>query len=365
MVVDIASGENYRQIHFQLERAIAEKQRELQATIAERNAAARLEAKRRSALESINSQLAGVDLYPYDAYEGVYLDGKALDRGLLELDGGIIRFSGWRGMTEIPLQDVKAIQVGTSKLHRYAGTFLLDQLLPGEGLPAESILLFIQGSADATPRLAVIASLQDAGLLYEKMRQYQLNIETVTAHRTELLFQREGILATISRTQDALQRSQSRITSLQAEIDRLRHRQESLQSQHRSLSDLYQNSVAITQFLESLTGFEVMGLTEKLFRTLGYQVTRIEDSAEEGLNLELIKHGRLAAVQCDPWNGAIGSNVVSSLYGAMKHIGASEGHLVTLGNISLSARDWAVGKPISFIQKAQIVYLVQQYKLLT
>ncbi|MSP12108.1 MAG: hypothetical protein EXR62_04020 [Chloroflexi bacterium] len=365
MIVDIASGENYRQVHFQLERAIAEKQRELQATIAERNAASRFEAKRRSLLEAISSQLAGVDLYPYDAYEGVYLNGKTLDRGLLELDGGIVRFSGWRGMTEISLQDVKAIQLGASRLHRYAGTFLLDQLLPGGGALAESILLIIQGSSDTTPRLAVIAGLQDAGLLHEKIRQYQLNIETVSAKRSELLFQREGALAIISRTQDAMQRSQSRIAALEAEIGRLRQRQESLQRQHRPLTDLYQNTLAITQILESLTGFEVMGLTEKLFRTLGYQVTRIEDSAEEGINLELTKRGRLAAVQCDPWNGAIGSNVVSSFYGAMKHIGASEGHLVTLGNISLGARDWASGKPISFIQKAQIVYLVQQYKLLT
>jgi hypothetical protein len=65
------------------------------------------------------------------------------------------------------------------------------------------------------------------------------------------------------------------------------------------------------------------------------------------VDLALTKPGERVVFQCKHHPlSTIGEPVLRDLFGAMHHLGADAGFLVTTGQVSKAARKWAVGKPI-------------------
>jgi hypothetical protein len=85
------------------------------------------------------------------------------------------------------------------------------------------------------------------------------------------------------------------------------------------------------------------------FRELGYDVQVTQFQGDHGVDLVLTRRGEKVVVQCKhhPMS-TIGEPVLRDLHGAMHHLGADAGFLVTTGQISKAAREWAVGKPLQF-----------------
>lgn len=98
----------------------------------------------------------------------------------------------------------------------------------------------------------------------------------------------------------------------------------------------------------------------KLYRLKGYQVDHRGRSGDHGVDLELTGEGyKRAIVQCKRYRGTVGEDVVRDLYGTLLHERVSRAFLVTTGDISSAAYNWAEGKPITLIDGMTLVSVAQ------
>jgi len=93
--------------------------------------------------------------------KAVYLNGEALDRGVLCLTSHSLRFSGWQGRIVIPVRDILEVRLGTSVLPRHAGIPLVGRIWPGKPRYAESLLLTVRVGSAVGPRVATVADLRN------------------------------------------------------------------------------------------------------------------------------------------------------------------------------------------------------------
>ncbi len=101
-------------------------------------------------------------------------------------------------------------------------------------------------------------------------------------------------------------------------------------------------------------------VAQRIFARQGYAVVNTPDVKDGGIDIILTDvQGATAVVQCKRYRGTVGEEVVRDLYGTMLHSGATQGFLVTTGNISLAARRWAVGKPLELIDGTRLVELAR------
>ncbi|HSH03589.1 MAG TPA: restriction endonuclease [Anaerolineae bacterium] len=101
--------------------------------------------------------------------------------------------------------------------------------------------------------------------------------------------------------------------------------------------------------------------TAKLFRQNGHKVTLRGRSGDAGVDLELVSPlGKRAIVQCKRYQNTVGPDVVRELYGTLIHEAAAHAFLVTTADISDAAREWAADKPITLIDGATIVDIVNR-----
>lgn len=98
-----------------------------------------------------------------------------------------------------------------------------------------------------------------------------------------------------------------------------------------------------------------------LFEARGYRVRLRGRSGDQGVDIELAApDGRRAIVQCKRYRGSVGPDVVRELFGTMLHELATHAFLVTTGDLTNAARDWAANKPMTLIDGAQLVRLQEQ-----
>jgi hypothetical protein len=87
-----------------------------------------------------------------------------------------------------------------------------------------------------------------------------------------------------------------------------------------------------------------------LFEEKGYRVVHRGGSGDHGVDLELTSQsGKQAIVQCKRYQGTVGEDVVRDLFGTLMHERVARAFLVTTGEISESAKNWADGKPLTLI----------------
>lgn len=104
-------------------------------------------------------------------------------------------------------------------------------------------------------------------------------------------------------------------------------------------------------------------LVADLYRRQGYQVREGNSGADGGIDLTLYKGKKVVLVQCKQWNARkVGVSIVREMFGILAASDASHFVIVTSGEFTQQARDFAVGKHISLINGRQLVRLVHENK---
>jgi restriction system protein len=101
-------------------------------------------------------------------------------------------------------------------------------------------------------------------------------------------------------------------------------------------------------------------LVGEAFRQQGYEVSETAEGADGGVDLELRKGGELHLVQCKQWRSyKVGVAVVRELYGVMAARGAAGGFVVSSGNYTKDAEEFARGRNIELINGKRLDRLIQ------
>ncbi len=118
---------------------------------------------------------------------------------------------------------------------------------------------------------------------------------------------------------------------------------------NRLLLDVTQNPTA--DALDGMTWNEFELLVGEAFRRQGYAVTETGGGgADGGVDLVLSKGGERFLVQCKQWKAfKVGVTTVRELYGVMAARGAAGGYVVTSGQFTDDAREFAAGRNITLI----------------
>lgn len=91
-------------------------------------------------------------------------------------------------------------------------------------------------------------------------------------------------------------------------------------------------------------------VAQRIFARKGYHADNTRDVKDGGIDILVTDRiGQRAVVQCKRYRGTVGESVVRDLYGTMIHNGAVFAYLITTGNISQEARQWAHGKPLQLV----------------
>ncbi|MCZ8318309.1 MAG: restriction endonuclease [Lysobacteraceae bacterium] len=125
------------------------------------------------------------------------------------------------------------------------------------------------------------------------------------------------------------------------------------------------------QLLEAQTGLDSLGamtwqqfevLVGEAFRRRGY---RVEENglggADGGVDLILSKDGRRELVQCKQWRSQqVGVAVVREMWGLAGHYRVDGIKIVSLGDYTNDAADFAKGKPIELINGTSLLELIKK-----
>jgi hypothetical protein len=109
------------------------------------------------------------------------------------------------------------------------------------------------------------------------------------------------------------------------------------------------------------TGFEQY--VADVYRSLGYAVEQTGSTGDHGVDLVLRKDGQLAVVQCKRWEGAVGEPVVREFFGSMVSYGAHSGFLVTTGEFTRQAIQFAEGKAFRLVDLDELMHMGEGRKL--
>ncbi len=129
------------------------------------------------------------------------------------------------------------------------------------------------------------------------------------------------------------------------------------------------NSFRKSKLLERQTGSESIGelswqrfetLVGEVFRRKGYAVE--ENSAagpDGGVDLRLSKDGKTVFVQCKHWKArSVGVKIVRELFGIMTAASADHGVVVTYGDFTPEAREFAKANSIALIDGPKLTQLI-------
>jgi restriction system protein len=105
-------------------------------------------------------------------------------------------------------------------------------------------------------------------------------------------------------------------------------------------------------------------LISEAFRRRGFQVVeRGGRGADGGVDLVLTKGGERHVVQCKHWRAtSVPVSVVRELFGAMAAEGAVSGFVVTAGEFTRDARDFAKGRNVELIGGATLMALLKDVR---
>ena len=114
--------------------------------------------------------------------------------------------------------------------------------------------------------------------------------------------------------------------------------------------------------LDGLSWREFEQLVGEGFRVQGYQVIETGGSGPDGgVDLVLSKEGDKFLVQCKQWKAyKVGVEVVREFYGVMAAKGAAGGFVVTSGQFTEPAREFAQGRNLKLVDGPVLLQLLQK-----
>jgi Holliday junction resolvasome RuvABC ATP-dependent DNA helicase subunit len=108
-------------------------------------------------------------------------------------------------------------------------------------------------------------------------------------------------------------------------------------------------STDLADRLRAMSGTAFEEYVAEAFRRLDYNVERTGSTGDHGIDLRMRKDGQLSIVQCKRWDASVGEPVVREFFGALVSSGAHFGFLVTAGQFTRQATEFAEGKPLRLI----------------
>ncbi len=124
-------------------------------------------------------------------------------------------------------------------------------------------------------------------------------------------------------------------------------------------------SVGSTQDeISKLTWKEFEGFMGEVFKKQGFRVkARGGSQPDGGIDLILIKDKEKYLVQCKHWRAnKVGVDVVRSMYGLMSAKRAAGGYVVTSGEFTKPAKDWAKGRNIRLVNGEDLDHWFEKFQ---
>lgn len=98
-----------------------------------------------------------------------------------------------------------------------------------------------------------------------------------------------------------------------------------------------------------------------LFAAYGHQAEVAGGNGDHGVDVMVrTAEGEKWIVQCKRYSGSVGEPVVRDLYGTMLHEAAQRAYLITTGNFTRQAMEWAQEKPIVLYDGEGLVKLIRR-----
>ena len=111
-----------------------------------------------------------------------------------------------------------------------------------------------------------------------------------------------------------------------------------------------------SQPLRTLSWRDFERLVAAHFERQGYAVTITPDGADGGVDVVATKNGETHLVQCQQWRASkVGVSVVRELYGVMSARGAVGGFVVSIGEFTEQARDFADGRNMTLVDANRLL----------
>ena len=116
--------------------------------------------------------------------------------------------------------------------------------------------------------------------------------------------------------------------------------------------------------LDGISWKEFELLVGEAFRQKGYKVKELGGAGPDGgVDLLLAKGGETTLVQCKQWKAfKVGVEVVRELYGVMAAKGAANGIVVTSGEFTKDAKEFARGRNVRLIAREELFAMLQSAK---
>jgi restriction system protein len=107
--------------------------------------------------------------------------------------------------------------------------------------------------------------------------------------------------------------------------------------------------------LDALSWRQFEGLVHEHFHRRGFSVSETEQGPDGGVDLKLRKNGRTASVQCKHWRKKkVDVRIVREQLGVMTASGADECFVVTSGEFTQEALNFAKGQPLTLIDGEEL-----------
>lgn len=115
-----------------------------------------------------------------------------------------------------------------------------------------------------------------------------------------------------------------------------------------------------------VTPMQFERIIEELFTIMGYSVTHVGGSGDQGIDLvcNSTRTNERVVIQCKRYKKEIGAPILRDFYGAFIHSGANAGCIITTSFFTKQAIQWAQGKPIKLIDKIKLQNLLIKYYML-
>ena len=125
--------------------------------------------------------------------------------------------------------------------------------------------------------------------------------------------------------------------------------------------ELFQSQTGLTSLLK-LSWREFEEVIGEAYRRQGYAVVEnAGPGADGGIDLVAKKEGETILVQCKQWKSEkIGVPTMREMFGLWNAEKANEVHVVTCGNFTNEAKQFALGKPIRLIDGPSLVQLINK-----
>lgn len=117
--------------------------------------------------------------------------------------------------------------------------------------------------------------------------------------------------------------------------------------------------------INTLSGIEFEDLTHQLLLKIGFSVEQTKASRDGGIDLIAYSDAPFFKgkyiIQCKRYTGTVGEPIIRDLYGVVSNERANKGILITTGNFSNSALEFAKDKNLELIDGINLESLLMQY----